>query len=435
MTPAAPARRHSPARRRGIGHKLWRAFLIQGALIGLTALLSIYAARFVIGDILIRQALEDETAYFYGQLEADPNVPRPDTRNMTVYLAPPDTVPARLRGLEPGFHKLPSPTEDFSAAYVSERDGRRLVLEFDGERISELAVFFGIVPLTMVLIAIYLATWLGWRFTQRAVSPIVGLAGKVARLDPATAEASAFDPERLPKEVDHEVVVLSGALAQLVERTQAFVERERNFTRDASHELRSPITVIRLATDVLLSNRSLDERARTSVQRIRRAALDMEELIETLLLLARESGQGLKVETVRVNDVLREEIERGRELLAHKPVQLSLEEHGEILVEASDKVLTVLLGNLIRNACAYTESGSIVVRIEPERVEVADSGIGMSEEQVSRLFEPFQRGASGTAHGHGVGLTIVKRLCDRFGWRIDIHSRTGEGTRVTVIFK
>lgn len=421
-------------RRSGIGHKVGRAFALQAMLIGLTAVLSVYAARIVIADVLIRQALEDETEYFLERLARDPDAARPDTRNLTAWLVPGDAVPAHLSGLPAGFHKLTSGDEDFSAAFVSQHEGRRLVLAFDGERVSELAVFFGIVPLAMVLVAIYLATWLAWRFSRRAISPIIGLAGKVAMLDPATADPASFDAQMLPADVDHEVVVLSGALRELVARAQAFVERERNFTRDASHELRSPITVIRLATDVLQSNRSLDERARVAVDRIRRSAINMEELIETLLLLARESEQGLKTHPVLVNEIVVEEIERARHLLQDKPVTIAIEEEAELRVEASDKVLAVLLGNLIRNACAYTNAGSVVVRILGDRVEVADSGIGMSPKQMERLFEPFERGDTGTAVGHGVGLTIVKRLSDRFGWPIDIRSETGAGTSVVIRF-
>jgi len=424
--------------RAGIRYKLRRSFLLQAALIGLTAVLSVLAARFSLEEVLIKQALRDEAQYFWSRLECcAAEAHPPDTRNLTGYLAGPGgtaAVPARLRDLGLGFHPFPG-ADGFTMVHVSENQGRRLFLLFDGEQVGDLAFYFGVVPLAGVLVALYLSAWAAYRLSSRAVSPVIQLAQKVTRLDPGAPDPQVFDEDRLPAGAGAEVHALTRALADFASRINAFVERERNLTRDTSHELRSPLTVIRIAADMLLSEQELSSPARNSVLRIKRNAADMEELTEAFLLLARESEQGLVTEWVSVNTIVADEVDRARMVFRDKPLDITVKAGVGLWVESTEKVLSVLVGNLLRNACAYTDEGSVAVRVHPDSIVIEDSGVGLSPDQLTQVFKPFFR-AEGTRRrgGHGVGLTIVKRFSERFGWTIDIHSEPGSGTRVTVGF-
>jgi signal transduction histidine kinase len=423
-----------PSSRSGLGRRLGRAFVVQALLIGGAAAVGVYAAAFAIEELLVKQALVQESDYFWKRYNADRDFPNPDTLNLTGYLssrAGERAPPAAFSGFGSGFHELPSDA-DFSVLHVTERGGERLYLVFDGEQVRELSVYFGLAPLALVLVIIYTAAWLGYRSSRRAVSPVIQLASQVRRFDPASPDPSAFDAARLPKHADGEIVALADALRSLSERLNAFTEREHSFTRDASHELRSPLTVIRIATDMLLSEQELDRPAHNSVMRIRRAALDMEELTEAFLLLARESDRGISTESVCVNDVIHEEVRRAAHLVASKPVEILVEESGQLVIQASSKVLSVLVGNLLRNACLYTERGNVRVLVGPEELVIEDSGVGMKPETAARAFEPFVRGERSPQPGHGVGLSIVRRLSDRFGWPITMESTEGIGTRVSV---
>ena len=422
--------------RQGLHHRLGRAFLLQAALISAVAFIGVYAAAFTIEEILVKRALSEEAEYFWRHYESDPAFPRPDTLHLTGYLSSDDApagVPPSLLELDAGFHKLPT-LADFSIVYVTEREGERLYLLFDGEQVSELATYFGLFPLAAMLIVVYLGAWLAYRLSRRAISPIVWLAQEVHKLDPDATEKPSFTAADLPGNPDTEVLALSEALNTLSQRIEAFVERERNFTRDSSHELRSPLTVIKIAADMLLSEQDLDHRARNSVLRIKRAATDMEELVEAFLLLARESERGLSAEPVCVNEIVEEEVERGRILLGDKPVEVSIDADCKLHVTTNEKVLCVLIGNLVRNAFQYTDAGRVDIHIGRDHFSVVDSGVGISDEAVKQLFRPFFRGDSNRRGGHGVGLTIVKRLSERFGWPLRIDSTPGVGTRVVVEF-
>ncbi len=420
----------------GLRRKLDKAFLLQAGLISLVAALSVYAAGFVLEEVLVKQALRKEADYFWRNYEQQDRFPNPDTLNLTGYLGPVGSgggIPAELRDLSPGFHGQDS-AMDYSVVYVTERAGQRLVLVFDGESVNELALYFGLLPLTVVLAALYVGAWLAYRQSRRAVSPIIKLARAVHELDLEHPVAEAFDPDAYRDEPNEEVSSLADALHRFAQRINEFVDRERAFTRDASHELRSPLTVIKIAANMLLSEQELSAPVRNSVDRIRRSATDMEELVGAFLLLARESEQGLVQEPVCVNDVVAGEIERASPLLAGKPVDVRSTADVSLSVDTSEKVLSVMIGNLIRNAFSYTDKGRVTVHVGDGYIYIEDSGIGIREQDVERVFKPFQQGCSQRRGGFGVGLTIVRRLSERFSWPVQIESQPDVGTRVTVRF-
>lgn len=106
-------------------------------------------------------------------------------------------------------------------------------------------------------------------------------------------------------------------------------------------------------------------------------------------------------------------------------------ERQRLSIHAPSQALAMVLGNLIRNACNYTHQGSVTVLIEGNAVEVRDTGLGMSAEQLELAQQAFQR-VHTTSDGYGLGLDIVRRLCERYGWPLTIHSLLGQGTTVRV---
>ena len=414
----------------GLGSRLGRAFLVQGALIGIAAVVGVFLANVLLEGVLIRQALRDEATFFLAKRAADPDFPLPSTLNLTGYMG---EVPPRLAALAPGFHERREGHVE-TVVYVTDQAGQRLYLAFDRSSVGRLATVFGLLPLAMVLVVLYLSTWLGLRASRRAYSPVMALARQVRNLDPESPDPSALDPARLPADADEDARELADALSRYAQRLASFVERERHFTRDASHELRSPLTVISMAAERLLENPSLDEAGRRSAERIRRSARDMEELTRAFLLLARESESGLPLEEVCVNDVLADELERAKLIGEGKPVTSALRARCRMYLEAPEKVLSVLVGNLLRNAFSYTDAGEVTVEIEPGRVVIRDTGVGIAPDKVREMYRPFVRADESRRGGHGVGLTIVRRLSDRFGWPVEIDSTPGVGTRVEIRF-
>jgi signal transduction histidine kinase len=422
-------------KRNGLISRITRAFLLQALFISIAALLSVFFAKIVLEEVLIKQAIKEEAEYFWKNYRQDNAFSLPDTLNLTGYLDL-DLLPEIVRMRPPeqsGFHEYDDNMNRF-VLFLSRSNEQELYLVYNRGQVDSLAAYYGLFPLALILIVLYLSLWLTYRFSRRTISPISQLARQVNEIDFSSQDFSLLQEEKLTSSSNDELQILNDAIMHLGERLESFITRERNFTRDASHELRSPLTVINIATDLLTTDPGLSESSRQNVQRIKRSVTDMQELTEAFLLLARESDQALSKDHVCVNDVIDEEIIRVQLLAEEKDLTIKFQAEHNLYVDASDKVLSVMLGNLLRNAILYTDEGSVDITVTSSSVIISDSGRGISPQQVNDIFKPYYRGNNSSTPGHGVGMTIVKRLSDRFNWPITISSTPGQGTRVEVQF-
>jgi signal transduction histidine kinase len=422
---------------RGLRRKIWSAFALQVIAIGLATMLGIWGASWVLKDVLIKHALQQESTWFWQRHSDDPEHHIPDTFNMMGYLLLPgqktDQLPEALRPLQPGYYTMPEAMGG-SLVNVSATPRGTLYLVFKQTQVNKLALWFGAIPLAFVLIVVYAIAWLTYRSSHRAISPIIWLANQVQQWDPKRPDTTALEARNLPVDVQGETLVLASSLHEFANRIDTFVQRERNFTRDASHELRTPMTVIRMAGELLQDDESLSPHAQRTVKRIQSSVGEMESLVEAFLIMAREGDTGLPDTEFTINEIVHDEIDNARALLVGKPVELRVEESASFALRASPRVFAVLFGNLLRNACRYTDAGSVTVRVLPGKLVIEDTGIGMSPEELTRVFDAFYRGGQQREGGHGIGLNIVQRLSDRFGWPVTLESEVGKGTRAMVVF-
>ena len=425
-------------KRTGLRAKLIRVFAIQVAIISVLTLAGIFVTNTIIEDVLLREALNTEAEYFWNRADRDPYASLPDTSNMQSYMAVDgdlSAIPEILRNLPPeGFGRTVS--EDYQLVHVSERDGRRLYLVWAKERITDIAFFYGIIPLAVVLLLIYGLSFLAYRLSERAISPIVGLARYLEEFDFDRDRSLDLDLSPLREVADAEVASMIEAVDGFTRRLNAFVERERVFTRDAGHELRTPLAVLKGSLDLLEDNQDRPKHEQNALGRMRRTVDDMGSLLETLLLLARESEVTIPSEEVMVNDLVANQID----LLAHMAErggnQMAFHEEAELKLQAPPRVVEIVIGNLMRNALNYTQQGKVDVTVNSRGIRVEDTGVGMSRDELANAFEAFYRAdeSRGLVKGHGLGLAIVRRLVRQFGWAITAHSRPGSGTTVEVRF-
>ena len=269
---------------------------------------------------------------------------------------------------------------------------------------------------------------LGWWSASKVMSPVTDLAQRLRRA------GSSSDPEALaPHFADDEVGELAKTLDDYSDRLTDEVQRDREFNADVSHELRTPLAVIRSATELLLSQTNLDDKTRQRLLRIQRAQENGTDLTSALLQLSRnERGHG-NTDVSRVAEHL---LEANRLQLRGKPLELRLEGHPGLTVDAPEAAVSVALGNLIGNAVKYTASGEVIVRVNDTSVDVIDSGPGLSAEEAARLFERGYRGAHAEhTHGGGIGLSIVRRLCALYGWNVRVVPGEECGVIATLSFR
>jgi signal transduction histidine kinase len=242
------------------------------------------------------------------------------------------------------------------------------------------------------------------------------------------------EPEALAAHfAEDEVGELAKALDDYAGRLTEVVKRDREFNADVSHELRTPLAVIRGAVELLLARSDIDDKTRGRLQRIQRAEQQCTDLISALLLLSRnERGHG----AADVGRIAAQLLDAHQGQLGGKPLTLRLDgAPGQLVVDAPEAAVTVALSNLIGNAVKYTLQGEVAVRLGPDHVEVIDSGPGLSAEDAARLFERGYRGSHAEhTQGGGIGLSIVRRLCALYGWRVRVVPGAERGVVATLTF-
>ncbi|MES1923946.1 HAMP domain-containing sensor histidine kinase [Salinisphaera sp. T31B1] len=348
----------------------------------------------------------------------------PNSATIVAFVVGPDevdTLPRPLRGLPLSEHgiNIAFSNRTYRVATGSIGDKRAFVA-YDITAFEARESMFKIVLVTAAFIVLALAVPLGIWIARISLKPINSLADHVGNLRPGDATQPLAD--RFDR---YEVGTIARAFDRFMTRLDGFVERERSFTADASHELRTPLAVIQGAIEVLQQ----DERIATSgpMVRIERAARQMADLIEALLFLARDEAQEIhsRDASCDAESVITDVVDAYRPMLGAKTVEIAALEHCEIA--APRIALIIVLGNLLRNAIRH---GGEDVRITLAHglLTVADSGQGMTSEQLRCAFDRGYRAGPGA--GLGLGLYLVKRVADRYGWRIRLASRPDEGTRI-----
>lgn len=247
-----------------------------------------------------------------------------------------------------------------------------------------------------------------------------------------------YDPDELADELAHrrfnrEVGSLAARLEFAMRRVAEGMKRQDKFTRYASHELRTPVSVIRGASELLRATADLDDPlVRRPLERIERSVLEMEALIEAFLWLAHDHGEPGTAQACEVAPIVRETLAKYSYLIDDKPVRSELVIVGEPAVHAPPTVISVVLGNLIANAFHYTDDGKVVIEVGPNHVSVTDSGGGIELDDPDSCSKSFVQGEKSV--GYGIGLAIVHSLVDRFGWWLELESEPGVGTTATLRF-
>ena len=302
-------------------------------------------------------------------------------------------------------------------------------LKFDvsTQKLSERQLMVVLAMSVLVFAVFSLVT--GFWLSARVMSPVVDLAQRVR------AMSRSGRPELLKSHfANDEVGQLAAALDDYSTRLTELVERDREFNADVSHELRTPLAVIASTTELLQGSPDLTDKLRERLRRIERAVRQSTELTDALLLLARRERQApTDGETTDVARVVEQVVDVQRPHLGNKPVKVRVEIEDALATAAPSSVVSVALGNLIGNAFKYTQQGEVIVTVGHGRVSVEDTGPGIEPGDAEKLFERGVRGTS-AGKGAGLGLAIVRRLCELYGWRVSLAPRPQGGAVATLEF-
>ncbi len=255
---------------------------------------------------------------------------------------------------------------------------------------------------------------LGVVVMRRAVAPVAQLAKAVADIDLEHLSAEDYKRIESGRFGDDEVGVLAGAIEKTLERISAFVTRERDFTSSASHELRTPITVISGALE-LLEQSELSAADTKVLARVKRATLEMKTTIEMFLCLARETNHHMEKEQFLVTPLVRQAIDQQRHLLSRKFVDVEIDNQQNPGLCGHQQAFAIAVNNLVRNAFEHTHTGQgpISILIKAHELLITNQ----RDCDTDGRCVPAE---AASPHGYGLGLGIVQRLCERNGWSFSL---------------
>jgi signal transduction histidine kinase len=296
--------------------------------------------------------------------------------------------------------------------------------------------------LVTALVVLSLATWLITLISGRVISRWA-----LRPVDSMASAAQAMDADdlgqRLPSSsTGDELEKLAGAFNGLLDRLQESFERQRRFTGDASHQLRTPLAAMLGQLEVALRRPRPPEEYERVLTAVHGQAVHLRQIVEALLFLARADAEARLSQTERIDLAawLRKHIENcdGQPRAADLRFEAPSDE--PLAVLAQEPLLCQLVDILIENAAKYSLPGSRIavrlVRAESSAcLSVEDRGSGIASEDLAHVFEPFFRASDARRQGIGgigLGLAIAERIASALGGRISVSSELGQGSCFTL---
>jgi heavy metal sensor kinase len=304
------------------------------------------------------------------------------------------------------------------------------------EVVADLAVLRRVLFLGLPLL-IGLAGVGGYWLTSRNLAPLAWMAEQARRITHSNLES------RLEiGAAAEELVVLSGAFNELLSRLDQSFDHMRRFVADASHELRTPISIIRGEADVALSSDRSAAEYRQTLAVILDESRRLSRLVDDLLNLARaDAGRvRLQVQEFYLNDLLAECCRSVQTLAGARHIAIECTCSDDVTFRGDEELLRRMVMNLIDNAIRYTPGGGKVkVALEPAAdgvtICISDTGAGIALEAVPHVFERFYRGDKARSRedgGFGLGLAIVKWVAESHNGAVQVASSPGVGSTFTV---
>ncbi len=339
-------------------------------------------------------------------------------------------IPEQLKNIKDGFSEVI--LREGAAYYVYKEtvDQQSYLIvkdqtEFETrEQMLLLVVFLGFIGSLIVSLI------LGKLLANRILAPIIKLAKQVDKINCIENKVNYVTLNN--QYADDEVGQLAAAFDRAFGELRSALERERLFTSDVSHELRTPLMVIATSCELLLLEaKELSPIQLQQINRISTANKDMNELVQTFLMLARIENNPIVGDQITLLNIAKQLAEAWAEKFKEKGIEFVFEVKSTTTNTYNKTLLKTVISNLLRNAWHYTEQGEVKLVIDGDSFFVQDTGIGVPQDKQQAIFQAFVRG-SNRGEGLGLGLSLVKRICTHQHWQVDVISSQESGSIFSV---
>lgn len=414
-------------------HNAYKTSLRTRIIVALTLIVTVTSALFAYGVLFMKERLEevifgdmvrDQLEVLLGQLRDGSYDESKLFKDWALHTS--EEVDPVLRALTPGSHHSVRVDDRYYQVEVGELEGAPVYLSYDITEWEKLEHDLLEMLAYSIAILLVVALLMGRQASQAILAPVNALSARLASMQPRQRNVRIAEDFQ-----GDEISRIARAFDLYLERLDQFVERERSFTAAASHELRTPLSVMIGALDVLEAQQQTAP-AQRAVARLRRACGEMQAFIEAALFLAREDATMIQQGPIaNVADILRGLLEDNQPLLRERNIDVAFAVPEGLTLQQPASLVQIVLGNILRNAIEHTRDGQIAISGNGRVLTVQDSGSGIAPENLPHIFE---RSFTTRKEGLGLGLNLVRRICDRFDWQIDVASEAGRGSVVTIRF-
>jgi signal transduction histidine kinase len=310
--------------------------------------------------------------------------------------------------------------------------GKLLVVSRDTSYISSAVDLYKTMLLVSTPVALIVSSLLGYGLASHSTRQIRAIQNTAASINPARLD------DRIPVNNDDELGELSQALNTAFDRIAGFTKRQRKFTEDAAHDLRAPLTNIKLQTELALEKEREADYYRQAFASVGEDIGKMESMIEDLLILASLDTEPARLHSVffDLSGTIESLLDNWDADCNHKGIKLEHFISRGIRISGEPLDFQRIVGNLIENAIKATSNGRINVTLSENdgvvTLKVADTGCGIPSEHLEKIFWRFYR-VDRDSGGNGLGLPIVEGIANMYGGKVEVESEVHKGSVFTVI--
>lgn len=340
-----------------------------------------------------------------------------------------DIIPDEFNQLAEGIHdEIPYMGKEYIIKVIHNKDNK-YVMALDITDIERHEQKMVISTLLLTILAVLLVAYITFRQMDKFMSPLFNLADQLKTVSP---EKDNISVDTLDNKFQ-EFSIISVALSDYLNKSQSYLKQEKIFFETASHELRTPISVISGAVEIILDHPDVTERLRPHLLRVSRITTEMEDLLAMLLVLARSKEKLSQYsEYIDISQEIPLIIEHHKHLCVDKQLTILNQINTPYLVFAPLQLIRVTIGNLLRNAIEQSDQGVIRIYQDNQSIVIEDPGHGMTAEEISRLY--VERVRSGSASMNGIGIELILKICQHYGWTLEFTSEKNKGTKAFLQF-
>jgi len=311
------------------------------------------------------------------------------------------------------------------------------VLATDVNRYENLKELRGILFWAFVF-SIWLSVILSYLFSSKAIKPISRIIKRVKEINSLKLNSRLDEGER-KDEIDQLAITFNEMLAKL----EISFKNQENFISNASHELRTPITIMIGGSDYLLSQKRNEEEYVRHITELVKGLKDINSLLNCLLELAQlNQNEDIKLTDVRIDEIVFNSIHQamtkypGRKVI---PQIIYPEDERMLHISGNTGLLLIAFNNLIDNACKFSDGEVIVEFTIMEKcikIIISDKGIGIPQNELEYIYQPFKRASNAKfKSGFGIGLSLANRITELHNATSHVFSTINEGTRFELVFR